>query len=208
MNRVAGAGRAGGAEGARRVNLVEERLRGEVQPRGAGCVPAAAGAPRPVHLQPRVRLLLGEPGRPVRRVAERLLQLAALHLVTEARVTHVRRVRGDRPGPRRTTPSRLRSNQSLVPVNPRHRTDGLGPLQDFPIDGVVSTVVGPGKDEKNPAFNEPAGLSLANGKLYVADTNAHRIRVIDLKTKEISTVTLKGVEPVVVKEEEPKSGKK
>jgi sugar lactone lactonase YvrE len=74
-------------------------------------------------------------------------------------------------------------------------------------DGVVSTFAA-GKDEKNPAFNEPAGLSFANGKLYVADTNAHRIRVIDLKTKEISTLTLKGVDPVVVKEEEPKSGKK
>jgi DNA-binding beta-propeller fold protein YncE len=42
-------------------------------------------------------------------------------------------------------------------------------------------------------LNEPGGLSIANGKLYVADTNAHRIRVIDLKTKEASTLTLSGV---------------
>ena len=38
--------------------------------------------------------------------------------------------------------------------------------------------------------------SYANGKLYVADTNSHRIRVIDLKTKAISSLVLKGVLPV------------
>jgi DNA-binding beta-propeller fold protein YncE len=45
-------------------------------------------------------------------------------------------------------------------------------------------------------FNEPGGLSAANGKLYVADTNAHRIRVVDLATKAVTTLALKGVEPV------------
>ena len=45
-------------------------------------------------------------------------------------------------------------------------------------------------------FNEPAGLSAANGKLYVADTNANRIRVVDLATKAVSTLELKGVEPI------------
>jgi len=42
---------------------------------------------------------------------------------------------------------------------------------------------------------EPGGLSQANGKLYVADTNNHRIQVIDLKTKSVSTLALQGVEP-------------
>ncbi|MBX7103508.1 MAG: redoxin domain-containing protein [Gemmataceae bacterium] len=46
----------------------------------------------------------------------------------------------------------------------------------------------------DPTFNEPAGLSIANGKLYVADTNAHRIRVVDLKTKQVTTLTLTGVD--------------
>ena len=46
-----------------------------------------------------------------------------------------------------------------------------------------------------PLFNEPAGLSIANGKVYVADTNASRIRVVDLATKKVSTLTLKGVLP-------------
>jgi hypothetical protein len=53
---------------------------------------------------------------------------------------------------------------------------------------------GEGWKEKG-AFNEPAGLSHANGKLYIADTNAHRIRVVDLKTKTLSTLPLSGVEP-------------
>jgi thiol-disulfide isomerase/thioredoxin len=44
-----------------------------------------------------------------------------------------------------------------------------------------------------PIFNEPGGLSIAGGKIYVADTNAHRIRVVDLKTKAISTLKLEGI---------------
>jgi len=37
-------------------------------------------------------------------------------------------------------------------------------------------------------FNEPAGLATANGKLYVADTNNHAIRVINLTTKTVETL--------------------
>jgi len=48
-----------------------------------------------------------------------------------------------------------------------------------------------------PVFNEPAGLSIAGDKMYVADTNAHRIRVVDLKTKAVSTLKLTGVEAPV-----------
>ena len=46
-----------------------------------------------------------------------------------------------------------------------------------------------------PPLSEPAGISYAAGKLYVADTNAHRIRVVDVKTKQVSTLKLTGVEP-------------
>ncbi len=63
----------------------------------------------------------------------------------------------------------------------------------------VKTFLGAGKpgqaDGISPSFYEPAGLSAANGKLYVADTNNHAIRVVDLKTKETSTLRIKGLEP-------------
>jgi len=38
------------------------------------------------------------------------------------------------------------------------------------------------------AFDEPGGISYADGRLYVADTNNHAIRVIDLATATVSTV--------------------
>ena len=50
-----------------------------------------------------------------------------------------------------------------------------------------------------PSFYEPGGLSVAGDKLYVADTNAHRIRVVDLKTKAVTTLQLKNAPPVVPK---------
>src|SRR5258706_3300568 len=39
-------------------------------------------------------------------------------------------------------------------------------------------------------FNEPAGLAAANGKLYVADTNNHAIRVIDLAEGTVETLAV------------------
>jgi len=50
---------------------------------------------------------------------------------------------------------------------------------------------------KAKMFNEPGGLSFAGDKLYVADTNNHRIRVVDMKTKAVSNLELQGVEPPV-----------
>lgn len=49
-------------------------------------------------------------------------------------------------------------------------------------------------DGDNPLFFEPSGLSIAGGKLYVADTNNHLIRVVDLKTKRVTTLEVKGLE--------------
>jgi DNA-binding beta-propeller fold protein YncE len=46
------------------------------------------------------------------------------------------------------------------------------------------------------AFNEPAGISAAGGKLYVADTNSHLIRVIDLSgTNGVTTLKIDGLAP-------------
>ena len=42
-------------------------------------------------------------------------------------------------------------------------------------------------------FHEPAGLSVAYGKLYIADTNNHAIRVADLETQEVSTLEIEGL---------------
>ena len=41
-------------------------------------------------------------------------------------------------------------------------------------------------------FNEPGGLDVTpdGDTLYVADTNSHAIRVIDLKTNTVSTVCM------------------
>jgi hypothetical protein len=53
----------------------------------------------------------------------------------------------------------------------------------------------PGSGDQPPQFNEPAGLSVAGDLLFVADTNNHAIRVVDLKTKTVRTLALKGVKP-------------
>ena len=49
------------------------------------------------------------------------------------------------------------------------------------------------KDGTNASFNEPGGLSVADGKLYIADTNNHLIRVADLKTGRVRTLKLTGL---------------
>ena len=65
----------------------------------------------------------------------------------------------------------------------------------------VRSFAGTGKpgqsDNVQPAFYEPGGLSIANGKLYLADTNNHAIRVVDLKTRHAATLNLKGLQPPV-----------
>jgi thiol-disulfide isomerase/thioredoxin len=63
----------------------------------------------------------------------------------------------------------------------------------------VKSFAGTGKpgqsDGANPSFYEPGGLAVAGDKLYVADTNNHAIRVVDLKTKETKTLPIKGLQP-------------
>jgi hypothetical protein len=43
-------------------------------------------------------------------------------------------------------------------------------------------------------LNEPNGLALAGGKLYIADTNNHAIRIYDPGAKELGALKLTGVE--------------
>ena len=43
-------------------------------------------------------------------------------------------------------------------------------------------------------FNEPGGISAAGGKLYVADTNNHAIRVVELAAPyRVSTLEIEGL---------------
>jgi sugar lactone lactonase YvrE len=62
-----------------------------------------------------------------------------------------------------------------------------------------STLVGsgkPGTADQPAAFDEPAGLSLAGNRLFVADTNNHLIRVIDLSQgNRVTTLPIAGLEP-------------
>ena len=63
----------------------------------------------------------------------------------------------------------------------------------------VKTFLGAGKpgqvDGVSARFYEPGGLSIANGKLFIADTNNHAVRVVDLKSKQTSTLNIRGLQP-------------
>ncbi len=52
----------------------------------------------------------------------------------------------------------------------------------------------PGSGDSPAEFHEPEGLTHAKGKLYVADTNNHLIRTIDVATGKVSTLKLEGLE--------------
>ncbi len=62
----------------------------------------------------------------------------------------------------------------------------------------VTAFLGSGKegmaDGAQATFDEPGGLSIANGKLYIADTNNHLIRIADLATREVETLIIKDIE--------------
>ncbi len=65
--------------------------------------------------------------------------------------------------------------------------------------GTVATIAGTGKsgrDDQAGTFDEPGGISYAAGKLYVADTNNHLIRTIDLdRGNQVTTLVIKGLTP-------------
>jgi DNA-binding beta-propeller fold protein YncE len=65
--------------------------------------------------------------------------------------------------------------------------------------GDVRTFAGTGKPGRldgpcgEASFHEPGGIAARAGKLYVADTNNHRIRVVDIASRSVATLELKGV---------------
>ena len=66
--------------------------------------------------------------------------------------------------------------------------------------GETQTLAGtgqPGADDDDAAatFDEPTGISYANGQLYVADCNNHLIRMVEVSTGRVATLQIKGLEP-------------
>lgn len=59
-------------------------------------------------------------------------------------------------------------------------------------------------DSDDPAtFDEPGGLSAAGGNLYIADTNNHAVRVIDLAARKTRTLKLTGLKPPTLRSHPP-----
>ncbi len=62
--------------------------------------------------------------------------------------------------------------------------------------GETKTIAGtgrPGSGDDPAEFHEPAGLAYADGKLYVADTNNHLLRTLDLATGKVATLAITGL---------------
>jgi DNA-binding beta-propeller fold protein YncE len=68
-----------------------------------------------------------------------------------------------------------------------------------PAAGTTKTIAGtglPGRADDPSQFDEPAGLAAAGDKLFVADTNNHLIRVVDLTAEDrVATLPLTGLKP-------------
>jgi DNA-binding beta-propeller fold protein YncE len=74
-----------------------------------------------------------------------------------------------------------------------------------PATGEVVTVAGSEagwRDGLDPLFAAPEGVDAAGGRLYVADTGNHSVRVVDPDSGETTTMILKGIERLVPDDEE------
>jgi len=67
-----------------------------------------------------------------------------------------------------------------------------------PNERTAETFLGTGEegleDGERARFDEPGGVSALDGRLYIADTNNHAIRVADLRTRRVETLAIKGME--------------
>src|SRR5262249_38336228 len=70
-----------------------------------------------------------------------------------------------------------------------------------PATSECRTIAGDGKPGRGDGkaaharFSEPSGLTTAGDRVYVADTNNHAVRVVDLASGEVSTLTFSGLTP-------------
>ena len=69
----------------------------------------------------------------------------------------------------------------------------------LPVTRSAFTVLGTGSPghtdgaAEQAQFSEPSGISFANGKMYIADTNNHAIRVASIDSGEVSTLEIIGL---------------
>ncbi|MBI2170804.1 MAG: hypothetical protein HYU30_02120 [Chloroflexi bacterium] len=42
-------------------------------------------------------------------------------------------------------------------------------------------------------LHEPGGLSIASGRIFIADADTHAVRMVDMARGEVSTLELKGL---------------
>ena len=69
----------------------------------------------------------------------------------------------------------------------------------FPATRGVTTLAGSGDHGLSDGaalsarFDEPGGISLLDDKAYIADTNNHAIRVLDLANRQVTTLELTGI---------------
>ena len=74
-----------------------------------------------------------------------------------------------------------------------------------PASGEVTTLAGGEagwQDGVDPLFRFPSAIDVADGRLYVADTANHSVRVVDPGSGETTTLILKGIEQLVPDAEE------
>ena len=99
-------------------------------------------------------------------------------------------------------------NKILIADTYNHRIKELDPRKR-----TVKTFLGNGKsgqqDGDSSSFFEPAGLSIAGGHLFIADTNNHAIRVVDLSTRQTTTLRIDGLQaPAAIADTEVTDGPK
>ena len=80
-----------------------------------------------------------------------------------------------------------------------------------PETGEVTSYAGNGKpgfkDGKKAQFYEPSGMTILDGVMYIADTNNHRIRTLDLESGEVGSLEIKMSDDIPGKDENYRPGK-
>lgn len=121
---------------------------------------------------------------------------------------------GDKDGPRADALLQHALGITLAPDGKLYIADTYNHCikQVDPAAGTVTTLYGQGKTgmtdggPNEALFNEPGGVSYADGKLYVADTNNDAIRVIDLSAKTVTTVNFPNADVLAIAPDAARGG--